>query len=176
LEGVTLRPNFAFMIQRIQSVYLLLVVIIHCLLFTLPIYKATSSLNGTVNTIQADLNRVQFDDNIMGAQKVVLNQYSTAAFTLNIVLIALTIVCIFMYKKRGNQLRMSRFLVLFSLVLVLLFIIIVYKSKNYITGSNIASSFQIGFWISLLSPVFLLLAGSRIRYDERLVRSADRLR
>lgn len=164
------------MIQRIQSVYLLLVIIIHGLLFGLPIYKATSTLNGTENMVQADLGRVQFDDNIMGIKKIVLNQYSTGAYTLNIVLIALTMVCIFMYKKRGNQLRMSRFLVLFSLVLILIFIIIVYKSKSYIAGSNIASSFQVGFWISLLSPVFLLLAGSRIRHDERLVRSADRLR
>lgn len=164
------------MIQRIQSVYLLIVIVVHILLFSLPIYEATSSLNGTVNLVQASLNSVQFDDNVSGVQQIVLTQYSAAAYTLNIVMIALTIVCLFLFKKRIVQLRLSRFLVLFSLVLILIFIIIVFKSKNYISGSNIASSFQIGFWISLLSPVFLLLAGSRIRHDERLVRSADRLR
>jgi len=136
------------MLQRIQSVYLLLVLIASGVLpVFLPLYTLK---NGDV---------VSFMDNI--------------AFVLLFVFSAtLAIISIFSYKKRKKQFVLNRLNIILNLILLGLFI---YRLFN-LSGEAEVSEKGIGMFLPIVSIVFLSLANRAVKKDEDLVKSADRLR
>jgi len=136
------------MLQRIQSVYLLLAAIING---ALPFW---------VNLwTDAQGNAVYAKDDMM---------YSVAF----IVSAVLAILAIFQYKKRKNQFVTNRFNMILNLFLLGFF---VYRSL-ILSGEAGASEKGIGMLLPIISIVFLVLANRAIKKDEDLVKSVDRLR
>jgi hypothetical protein len=138
------------MIQRIQSIYLLLAVICSGILpFFLPLYTLK---NGDVVTIYSNL------------AYVFLFVFSAA----------LSILSLFSFKKRKNQFVFGRLNIILNFILLGLF---VYLSLN-VSGDAFTevSEKGIGMVLPLVSIVLLSLANRAIRKDENLVKSADRLR
>ena len=136
------------MLQRIQSIYLLIAVIASGVLpVFLPLYTLE---NGDV---------ISFMDNIA---YVLLFVFSAT----------LSIISIFTYKKRKNQFVLNRLNIILNLILLGLFI---YRSLN-LSGESEISEKGIGMFLPIVSIVFLSLANRAIKKDEDLVKSADRLR
>ncbi|EAR00042.1 DUF4293 domain-containing protein [Maribacter sp. HTCC2170] len=136
------------MIQRVQSIFLLVVA---CISALLPIW-----LNLWKN---ADGNEV-FAQTEMGTM---IAFYSSAV---------LAIVAIFLFKKRQNQFVVNRLNMILNLFLLGFF---VYRSLN-LSGETLVSEKGIGMLIPVFSIVFLVLANRAIKKDEDLVKSVDRLR
>jgi len=139
------------MIQRIQSVWLLLAAIAALLTFKFPFYAGY--LIG--NTILNDWREL-----------------SAASSLLLIILAALTgigsFIAIFLYKDRKTQLRIT----IVAFILSLLSIIIFFSEiKNYEKGGVSLTSV-----IALVVPVFLFFAAKGIWKDQKLIKSLDRLR
>jgi len=85
----------------------------------------------------------------------------------------LTIVSIISYKKRQNQFVMNRLNIILNLILLGLF---VYRSLN-LSGETLAVSEKgIGMFLPIAAIVLLVLANKAIKKDEDLVKSVDRLR
>ncbi|MCC9066136.1 DUF4293 domain-containing protein [Flavobacterium piscisymbiosum] len=84
----------------------------------------------------------------------------------------LTIISIISYKKRQNQFVMNRLNIILNLILLGLF---VYRSLN-LSGETIVSEKGIGMFLPIVAIVLLVLANKAIKKDEDLVKSADRLR
>lgn len=84
----------------------------------------------------------------------------------------LTIVSIISYKKRQNQFVMNRLNIILNLILLGLF---VYRSLN-LSGETAVSEKGIGMFLPIVSIVLLVLANKAIKKDEDLVKSVDRLR
>jgi len=84
----------------------------------------------------------------------------------------LTIVSIISYKKRQNQFVMNRLNIILNLILLGLF---VYRSLN-LSGETIVSEKGIGMFLPIVAIVLLVLANKAIKKDEDLVKSVDRLR
>jgi len=136
------------MLQRIQSIYLLIAVIASGVL---PVFLPLYSLeNGDV---------ISFMDNIA---YVILFVFSGT----------LSIISIFTYKKRKNQFVLNRLNIILNLILLGLFI---YRSLN-LSGESEISEKGIGMFLPIVSIVFLSLANRAVKKDEDLVKSADRLR
>ncbi|MFP9098387.1 DUF4293 domain-containing protein [Flavobacterium sp. RHBU_24] len=138
------------MIQRIQSIYLLLAVISSGILPAfLPLYTLR---NGEEVTVYSNL------------AYVFLFAFSAV----------LSIMSIFSYKKRKNQFVFGRLNIILNFILLGLFI---YRSLN-VSGEAYTevSEKGIGMALPLVSIVLLSLANRAIRKDENLVKSADRLR
>jgi cell division protein FtsW (lipid II flippase) len=138
------------MIQRIQTVYLLLTfVITGVLMFFIPLW--------TLNTGKAFY--------------FMQDQFYTILLGLSTML---TIISIISYKKRQNQFVMNRLNIILNLILLGLF---VYRSLN-LSGetSNIVSEKGIGMFLPIVTIVLLVLANKAIKKDEDLVKSVDRLR
>jgi drug/metabolite transporter (DMT)-like permease len=100
--------------------------------------------------------------------------YLTAASTPWLVIIGavLTVgilVNIFNYKKRKQQLLITIMLILVSL----LNIVVYWLAQNRYIGGG---TFSLSALLALAIPVFLILATRGITKDEKLVKSADRLR
>lgn len=139
------------MIQRIQTVWLLLAAICGALTFKFPFY--------TGNKLPVDLT---------GAQSRLTASSNFLILVLTIVIIAGCILIIFQYKNRKQQL----WLTLGACFLSILNIIIYFTELKKFTSGTMSLAAILVFAI----PVFLLLAANGIRKDEKLIKSLDRLR
>ncbi|TDD94184.1 DUF4293 domain-containing protein [Flavobacterium cellulosilyticum] len=137
------------MIQRIQTIYLLLAFVASGILpFVFPLW--------TMN----DGKEFYFMQNQV---YVILLGLSTTLSLLSIV----------SYKKRQNQFVIGRLNIILNLILLGLF---VYRSLN-VSGETLAVSEKgIGMFLPIVAIVLLVLANKAIKKDEDLVKSVDRLR
>mgnify|MGYP001826327331 FL=1 len=136
------------MIQRKQSLYLLIVALMAALL---PIW-----LYLWVNPSGDQV----FAQNEMVAM---VSFYASSA---------LAIIAILFFKNRQNQFVTNRLNMILNLFLLGFF---VYRSLN-LSGETLVSEKGIGMLIPVFSIVFLVLANRAIKKDEDLVKSVDRLR
>ncbi len=135
------------MIQRIQSIYLLLVAIIAGLGLYLPLWKNNENI----------------------VEKGFENTYILVLFA---IVIILSIVAIFMFKNRKLQFVLGRFNILINILLLSVF---GYYTQNF-SGEALVSEKEIGLSIPFISIVLLYMANKAIKKDEELVKSVDRLR
>ena len=137
------------MIQRIQSIYLLVAAIIMgALPFVFPL--ETDSSNN---------KQVFFTDHLTD----MLLFFSSAA---------LSLITIFLFKNRQLQFVLGRLNIILNLILLGLF---VYHSLS-VSGGVATPEKGIGMFLPIFSIVFLVLANKAIKKDEDLVKSVDRLR
>ena len=101
-------------------------------------------------------------------------------FTLPLVFLAvvsfiLTLITIFLYKKRSLQIRLCAFNVLVNILLII--VIFFFYATKIKTMTHIEPDYNYaGMVMPLISLVFLILASRSVRKDEALVRSSERLR
>ncbi|GAA4230421.1 DUF4293 domain-containing protein [Postechiella marina] len=84
----------------------------------------------------------------------------------------LSVISIFMYKNRKSQFMLGRLNIILNFILLGFF---VYQSLN-LSGETAVSEKGIGMFIPIISIVLLALANKAIKKDEDLVKSVDRLR
>ncbi|NNE76768.1 MAG: DUF4293 domain-containing protein [Pricia sp.] len=136
------------MIQRIQSIYLLAVILISGFL---PFWVNLWS--------DAQGNEIYAKNEIL----ISLVFYASAV---------LAMISILLFKNRKNQFVLNRLNLILNLFLLGFF---VYRSLN-LSGETLVSEKGIGMLIPVISIVFLVLANRAIKKDEDLVKSVDRLR
>lgn len=137
------------MIQRIQTVYLMLAfVVVGILPYIFPLWKMS---NGKYFYFMADM-------------------VYTPIFGL---ITSLSLLSILFYKKRQNQFVMNRLNVILNLILLGLFL---YRSLNLSGETVVVSEKGIGMFLPIVAIVLLVLANKAIKKDEDLVKSVDRLR
>ena len=156
------------MIQRIQTVYMSIVVIACLSLLFIPVAKYIHDIQGTYIFYITGMK-------YMIDPPVTVNFWKT--FPLLGILgasIVLVLAAIFLYRKRTVQLLLVNitFLLNIGLIILIYLIYINHFEKQF----NAPTSYQIGIFIPLVSLVFLIFASRAIRKDEAMVKSSDRLR
>jgi hypothetical protein len=137
------------MIQRIQSIYLLLAVGIAAgLIFILSLYTNSQGIEVFAK-----------DDMLL------LGMFLGSA--------VLAVITIFKFKNRQTQFVLNRLNIILNFILLGLF---VYRSLNLSGETSEVSEKGIGMLLPIFSIVFLVLANKAIKRDEDLVKSVDRLR
>jgi protein-S-isoprenylcysteine O-methyltransferase Ste14 len=88
----------------------------------------------------------------------------------------LTVFAIFQYKNRPFQIKLTNIGVLSSIVLIMgiFFFYIPMIEKKISIVPDYSKAF--GIYLPLVALVFLIMANRAIKRDDKLVRSADRLR
>jgi hypothetical protein len=84
-------------------------------------------------------------------------------------------ITIFIYKNRITQAKMVRMLVLFTLAHIAVMFFYTIPALEKLSGNSVEYNY-VGIGLPLLTLVMLVLAIKGIISDEKLVRSADRLR
>lgn len=144
------------MIQRIQSIYLLIATVLSGgLIFPLNLWITEQ---GTEFYALDSLS----SDNLVLASVFVFFMASAL----------LTLISIFQFKKRQLQFVLGRLTILINFILVG---ILVYFAQN-LSGEIQVSEKGIGLLIPIFTIVFVALANKAIKKDEELVKSVDRLR
>ena len=136
------------MIQRIQTIYLIVSAIIMGSLYMW--FPVVMGEDGTV----------------------IIERNEPLVFGLIFVSIVLAIISILNFKKRQLQFVLNRLNIISNFVLLGVF---VYRSLT-LSGETFVSEKGIGVLLPIISIVFLVLANKAIKRDEDLVKSVDRLR
>lgn len=139
------------MIQRIQTVWLLLAAIVMTGVFYFPIYKFPQ-----------------------GQEMIVGSDFGAVALTGLSILLSL--VALLSFKNRKNQLKLCWLNMLCCLVLL---VWLFYSVSNFQSKSlDVAAGgyYWIGAFLPLICIVILFMARSGIKKDEKVVKSMDRLR
>lgn len=160
------------MIQRIQTVFLFLVVVAMGVTIGLPIWEQTMSGSGTEDS----WNLTAFTlSNLNPAGEVIQSSSKWYIGALASFAGLLALVSIFQYANRTRQMMFN---MINSLVMVVLVaaIFLTTNGVNTEIGAETNGAYQPGFWAALVAMVCNMLANRFIRKDEMLVRSVDRIR
>jgi uncharacterized membrane protein len=158
------------MIQRIQSLYLLLAAVLMGLLNFAPVY--TTETGQAMYTVY--LGGLTKKEPQMTDYEVLVPQ--PGLFAVNLILVALCIFTLFLYKNRKLQKRLSSSLMISSAAFVILLAAASNELMKSVPEYSGEGNLSWGLILPAASIVFLLLANRGINKDEELIRSADRLR
>lgn len=143
------------MIQRIQTIYLLLASIVSGgLIFVFNLW----------NTIKEKIFVVDLFSREVFTLKVIPFMFIVSAI--------LSLVAIFLFKNRKLQFVIGRIIILTNLFLLGL---LIYLSLN-LSGETSVSEKGIGMFLPILAILLVVLANKAIKKDEDLIKSVDRLR
>lgn len=145
------------MIQRIQSVFLLLVAGLSAALFFTPIFSMRFSGAAAAEvpyTIQSG---------VFASLTVVISA-------------AIALVAIFLYRTRQRQMMVCRLNLLFIIASIGLILQASDTSALVKAGEQVVIEYHYGVYLPIVQILLTLLAIRFIKKDDDLVRSADRLR
>ena len=140
------------MIQRIQTLWLALAAAIALLTLKFSIYSG--------NVLDAATGEKKF------IELTAVNNFIILVLTIAIAVASL--ISIFLYRDRKSQLRIAIVCLILSVINLVLFM---NQTKKFTEGN-----YSITALLYLALPVLVILAAWGIYKDEKLIRSADRLR
>jgi hypothetical protein len=145
------------MIQRIQTVYLLLVLAISCMLFFAPSYFPFYHFWGKLPLLNLFIE-------------------TDCLIPIDGVICLVCIAAIFTFKRRKVQKNICRALILLELVYLGAGFVYVMQHVMQHGAKIDFHLFGLGVVLPVISIIFIVLAVYRINKDEELIRSMDRLR
>jgi hypothetical protein len=150
------------MIQRKQTLFLLSLVLLSVALMFIP--SATAHSNG--HTVNVYL--LPFESEMATA-----SIYQISAYLINIISLLLSFICIFIFKKRGLQLKLSYVLMICWLVetLILSSVSLVHPLEGIVIQNT-----NYGTLLGIFGMLGAYMAVYYIKKDIELLKSADRIR
>jgi hypothetical protein len=157
------------MIQRIQTIFLALVVILGIIFSFVPVLGFTGY----------ELDGMMYSYKTLGVghgATVIANNMGVGVVQGLIILVAL--VSIFLFKNRGLQMKLGKLNILLIALQIAAIVMYIDTVKLAIGKpvEDVVVSFEIGSIIPLISLILTYLSIRFIKKDEKLVRAADRLR
>jgi hypothetical protein len=155
------------MIQRVQTVYLFLAAVFSGLMFFFPFIEMVDSNQYLLQFNYNGVFRLEPDGNVL----------LQAALPVTIIIsttLVLSLLAIFLYKKRVIQMRLCIYNIL--LLLGSMGLIYYYYSQIADKLSIGEHAFRLAFIFPLVAAILNFLAFRSIRRDEKLVKSYDRIR
>jgi len=153
------------MIQRIQTLFLLGVLILMTLMFFFPLAELIDSANNAYSFIYRGI------PSLTEGEPMLFKAYPVAILLAVIVLNVL--VTIFSYKKRMRQIRLIVFNIFCMLGLVGL---VYYNVNSQVESMHAIANYSLINAFPLVSIVLSYLAIRHIGKDEAMIRSMDRIR
>lgn len=153
------------MIQRIQTVYLLVIVCI----MTIPLFVPIAQV---LIPNDASYNFFTYGVELIGEQSALQAHY-WALFTLNILMIVIPFLAIFMFKKRFLQIRLC----IVEIILLLGSIVLMwYHISQFAQRLNAEILYKFSFILPVICIIIAYMAIRGILKDIKLLKSFDRIR
>jgi hypothetical protein len=156
------------MIQRKQTLFLVLAAIALSALFFFPLAKFI----GDIDSLQLYIYKLDslVPDHTPSFPAILVLIMAFMA----VLMLLLSVVSIFMYKNRKMQMFLVRIGIIVNIVLIAAFFFYFVHELEMATGALV--SYEVGTYILLAPLVLFTLAYRGIVSDEKLIRSVDRLR
>ncbi|MEM9391103.1 MAG: DUF4293 domain-containing protein [Bacteroidota bacterium] len=156
------------MLQRIQTVFLLLVAICMALTFFLPFWTYMTPEGAAGYSLRS----LYLEEINNGETLKTFFPYTFIAVLAS----AAIIVALFEILRFNNRLLQIKLGALNSLLIAGSLILAAYFATDFIKELNVVGSYGLAFFMPAAALFFNLLANRYIRKDEKLVRSVDRIR
>ncbi|UBM63491.1 DUF4293 domain-containing protein [Candidatus Sulfidibacterium hydrothermale] len=156
------------MIQRKQTIFLLLVIIASVISFFFPLAQFIGAKESIVLYVQKAHSLVPdsaFNKN---------TYFSLPLLSATGFVILFSLITIFLYKNRKTQMQIIKVCILVEVIFIGLFFFYYVNTLQKLTGAT--AEYKTAVFMPLIALVFLVLAYRGVLQDEKLVRSADRLR
>jgi len=154
------------MIQRIQTLYLLVAFLLVAACFFIPV--AEISIPGG-ELFSFNLRGFQMLQGVSGS----IVEKTITLLIAGIIICCILLIAIFLFKNRILQIRLSVYGMVLPAGLTFLFFFVLNSIKKNL---NATIYYQIAFVFPLLAGILCFLAIQAIRKDEKLVKSYDRIR
>lgn len=157
------------MIQRVQSLYLLISAVLTSLVLAFPLY--TAPMEGSIINVDFMGATWTSEGNILGE--------TSHPYVLILVILSavMSLVTIFMFNNRPIQMKLARFSGLLNTGLLVAIFFAVETAKEMPAGSmEVMGDYGLACLLPIGGMILGILAGRAILKDEAMVRSADRLR
>lgn len=165
------------MIQRIQTVLLLLVALCMALILAYPIWfeQSADATKGIIVTA-LKMEVVDFGGTPLdGSDDIIVESTGTWYIAAMAILASIVaIFSIFQFKNRLNQMKLGALNALIMSATLGVCFYKVYQFENLINPA--AGNFSLGFFLSAVAMILNILSNRFIRKDEKLVKSVDRIR
>lgn len=155
------------MLQRVQTLFLLLAVLSTSALLTNLMVLAT--VEGDLTLLKAMPNSM-LDDGIFHVTDHLLLLVLVGAGIL------LSLISIFQFRHRNRQVTLVRLALIANLMIIILAGLFFYQDYKNLTSGAYLFDIEYGVLAPILSIILCVLAIRYIHKDEKLVRSMDRLR
>ena len=163
------------MIQRVQTIFLLGLVICMALIFFFPIWEKTNPAGSTKLTLDA-FHWVEYTLDTTGGEMQVVDSKTTFYLAVIAGIICLVaLFSIFQFKARMVQIKLGALNAFILMVYIGLATYFIYQGENRI-GFEARGVFKAGYFLPLAALILNSLANRFIKKDENLVRSVDRIR
>ncbi|MCX7744087.1 MAG: DUF4293 domain-containing protein [Flavobacteriales bacterium] len=157
------------MIQRIQSVYLLMAVLFNLGMAFLPVFSINEpTMNYRVYAFTQSITNDSGTTITKPAPWLIMFSISLAIIT--------TIVVIFMYKDRKKQIRLCYSLYILQILIIILALVWITTGLQIPLADVISRAHPISLIFPVVSMWWIFMAQRAIKKDEELVRSVDRIR
>lgn len=164
------------MIQRIQTLFLIIAFFAIALLFFFPIASITEYTQVQSEFLETDfyeLGATGFIDPSPNSKPILSTYVFVPLIIIIIMVLVLIVYTIFRYKSRIHQLKLVKMGVFLNIILVA-GVFLNYPKLFIDTKMDIEPG--LGTYFPLISLIFLVMAYRYILKDEKLVKSVDRLR
>lgn len=165
------------MLQRIQSVYLLVAVIFNLVALFVPVWQFTAGentelING-ISVYAPDMqdSTVSFAEHNDGVKAVM----HTLFFGLCVLSALFLLWVIFQFNDRKRQIRFAYIGIGLIMAEILTMVLVTQRAPDFVTAA-MESKPYFGFALPVLAILFTFLAIRGIQNDEEKVRSVDRIR
>ena len=170
---LSLRKFKIIMLQRIQSVYLAVAVAALIAVYFLPLASFTSDFV----YYKFYISHLQQISDQAGAGGATVGSGTVLALGIfNGMIILVCGIAIFLFKNRRFQSRIVKLGILMNVMLIGLIFFVFSPLIGRTLNATVDYSDYAGIYLPLVALVMLILANRGIIKDEKLVRSADRLR
>lgn len=157
------------MIQRIQTVYLLVAVIcLACISFGMNIFSFEVA-DGHYTFSSYGVQK--FD-----AQNAMVEFKSSVLYLSTIALMLLCLLDMFSYKNLARQLRLGRVILFVYLILAAGMTVIAFSGSDVVGETVKGRHFEFGFYLFLVGIPFVFMANMGVKRDKKLLDSLNRLR
>lgn len=166
----TFASNLIYMIQRVQTIYLAIAIILLSIV----------TLGQTLFSFVGETSRFSFTS--YGISKMnledckIVEQQSFPFFIGTIALILLMFLCIMSYKNLKRQFKLGRTIFYLYLLMLISVLILAYTGDNLVNEKTTTRELGIGFILFVCGLPFVFLANTGIKRDKKLLDSLNRLR
>ncbi|MCH5311375.1 MAG: DUF4293 domain-containing protein [Prevotella sp.] len=157
------------MIQRIQTIYLLVAAICSVVCLSLPLGRYVD--DGLLTAKLYNLCIMQ-----MGGAEHVFSFVAVPLFVILLLVVVISLYTIFMYRNRKLQMRLCSFSSLLVIGWYIVYAVLAKLWGGSIDVTSLSFAPSVGAALPAVALIFNLMARRAINADEQLVRAADRIR
>lgn len=160
------------MIQRVQSIFLLISSICMILFLFLPVWLKLDPASGEMYKVFSTF--MLYQEN---AESIMQYIYLPYAYSGGVAVLTVIIawIEIFKYKNRLTQIKLGTLNSLLMTGSLVFLVYLTYNAQNEILP-NILGEYKLGLFMPAIALIFNSIANRYIRKDEKLVKSVDRIR